>query len=74
MLPMFQFDASTLSPRAGVSDTVRELVPALSDWDASLWFAQPNEWLAGAVPADVIAADPQAVFDAARAHRCVVRG
>lgn len=74
LLPMFQFETSTVSPRPDVSRTIRELIPGLSDWDATLWFAQPNAWLDGAAPADAIDEDPQGVFDAARAHRYLVRG
>src|SRR4051812_13305355 len=69
LVPMFQFDRATMTPRAAVVETVRELVPVLSDWDASLWFARPNGWLADARPVDAIARDPRAVFHAARADR-----
>src|SRR3954453_7516151 len=68
-LPLFQFDIATMTPRKVVSQVIRELLPVLSDWEASLWFARPNAWLHDAAPVDAIAANPRAVFEAARTNR-----
>jgi len=69
LVPLFQFDLTTMKPRAAVTEVLRELVPVLSDWDVSLWFARPNGWLGDATPVDAIESDPSAVFQAARADR-----
>ncbi|KWT64513.1 MULTISPECIES: hypothetical protein [unclassified Variovorax] len=69
MLPLFQFDAHTMTLRPPVVDVIRELVPVLGDWEAALWFACPNGWLDNAAPVDVIGPDARAVHQAARADR-----
>jgi hypothetical protein len=74
LVPLFQFDPATMSPRPAVSDVVRELVPVLTEWDISLWFARPNAWLGEAAPVDAIAREPDAVLQAARADRYVAGG
>lgn len=74
LLPLFQFEPDTLTPRAGVTTLIRELVPALSDWEIAVWFAQPNVWLDGQAPADVVLRDVSAVFNAALAERYLARG
>ena len=74
MLPLFQFDLHTMTVREAVTDVIRELVPVMTDWDAALWFAQPNAWLGNSAPVDTIEADARAVFEAARTERYVARG
>jgi hypothetical protein len=74
MLPLFQFDLHTMTVREAVADVIRELVPAITDWDAALWFSQPNAWLGNSAPVDVIDVNARAVFEAARAERYLVRG
>lgn len=74
VLPLFQFDLSTLTPRACVTCVIRELIPALSDWDTCLWFVAPNAWLANASPLEAIWRDTPAVLDAARGERFLLRG
>ena len=66
MLPLFQFDLRAMTVRPAVTKVIRELVPLMSDWDVSLWFAQPNAWLAGKAPVDAIEADFHRVYAAAR--------
>jgi hypothetical protein len=73
VLPLFQFDLRTMKLRPPVNAVVHELVPTLSDWEACLWFATPNAWLADATPLDVVARDAPAVLDAARGERYLVR-
>ncbi|KIQ26145.1 hypothetical protein RT97_23100 [Variovorax paradoxus] len=74
VLPLFQFDLSTVTPRPGVTAVIRELIPTLSDWDACLWFVAPNAWLADASPLEAISRDASAVLDAARGERYLLRG
>jgi hypothetical protein len=74
MVPVFQFDPQTLAPRAEVTSVIRELVPALSDWEIALWFAEPNAWLDDEPPVDAILHDPSVVLDAALAERYLLRG
>ena len=74
LVPLFQFDRSDMSMRAGTSAVVRELHDVFDDWDLATWFAQPNSWLNDAVPVDVIEHDQPAVVDAARADRFIARG
>lgn len=74
MLPLFQFDPGTLVPRTEVTAVIRELVPALSDWEITLWFAEPNVWLDEHTPAETILRDAAAVFNASLAERYLARG
>ncbi|HEX2543675.1 MAG TPA: hypothetical protein VHL79_02280 [Ramlibacter sp.] len=74
MLPMFQFDPHSLAPYAEFTTALRELVPALSDWEIAVWFATPNVWLEERSPVDAILSDAAAVFDAALAERFLARG
>jgi hypothetical protein len=69
MLPLFQFDRTWIAPDPCVAPVIRELLPVLQEWDACLWFAQPNPWLAHALPVEMVRRDPAAVLQAARAAR-----
>ncbi|MDQ0586124.1 hypothetical protein [Variovorax paradoxus] len=73
VLPLFQFDLSTMTPRSSVTAVIRELIPARSDWEICLWFVAPNTRLAGASPLDAIALNAPTVLDAAREERCLPR-
>lgn len=70
---MFQFDLSTMTPRSSVTSVLRELIPALSDWEICLWFVAPNAWLDDASPLDAITLNALAVLDAARGERYLLR-
>jgi hypothetical protein len=72
-VPMFQFGAG-VAPRRGVRDVLRDLPPEFDPWRRAAWFVEPNAWLDGALPLDVIETDRGAVLDAARADRFVVGG
>lgn len=74
IIPLFQFDPVDLAPTPCVAAVLRELNGALDAWDIAAWFVQPNLWLRGATPVDVIAREPQAVIEAARVDRYIVRG
>lgn len=74
LLPLFQFDLSTMSLRPCVTAVLRELVCAFDEWDLALWFAEPNAWLDDAAPADLVSNDPVSVLKAAQADRFIARG
>lgn len=73
LLPWFQFDLSTMDLRPAVNSVLGELYPALSDWEICAWFAEPNAWLGGALPVDIIDRDARSVLDGARAARYLLR-
>lgn len=62
-----------MSLRAEAAAVLAELSDAFDDWDAALWFAQPNSWLQGCAPVDLITLDPSSVYQAAWADRFVAR-
>ncbi|XVJ70779.1 MAG: hypothetical protein HEQ39_15045 [Rhizobacter sp.] len=73
-VPMFQFDLSDLSLRPGPQQVMGELNTEFDDWSLAVWFTQPNAWLHGDKPVDVLGTDLKAVIDAARADRFVAAG
>jgi hypothetical protein len=73
LIPMFQFDLSTVALRAPVREVIRELTGTFDDWEMAWWFASPNERLEGASPIQVIEQDEQAIVAAARADRIIGR-
>jgi len=74
LLPLFQFDVETFQPRPDVAAVLRELTCVFDDWELAWWFANPNAWLKGQAPVDVLGVDPRAVVEAARADRYVAVG
>lgn len=74
LVPVFQFERRSMSLRPQVSTVLSELVPVFDECELALWFAQPNSWLQGAAPADLISPDAAAVLNAARADRFVATG
>lgn len=70
-LPMFQFGRCDA---VRWQATLQTLVPLLDDTELALRFAEPNPWLDGDRPCDALAHRGQAVFEAARTHRFIVRG
>jgi hypothetical protein len=48
-----------------------ELKGVMIDNEVAGWFAQPNTWLGGAVPAQKLMIDPPAVLASARVDRFV---
>lgn len=73
VLPLFQFDLSSLTLRPRVDIVVRELRAVFDGWELALWFARPNAWLECHAPIEKLDLDPDAVFDAARADRFIAR-
>ena len=74
MLPIFQFDIADMTIRPRVSEVLRELRDTFDDREVALWFAQPNAWLDGRPPVDVLRTDPVSVLDTARTDRYIARG
>lgn len=72
-VPMFQFDLRDLSIRPVPQRVLAELGGVFDGWGLASWFAQPNAWLRGARPVDLLDTDPAHVLRAARADRFVTR-
>lgn len=72
LLPLFQFDMSTMSLRTGIAEVTRTLSPVFDDTELAKWFVRPNHWLHGAMPLDTIAHDQPFVLEAARADKCCI--
>jgi len=64
-LPVFQFGAADMQPHAAVRRSILELAPVMPPWELAQWFARTNVGLAGRRPADVLAVDPEALWQAA---------
>lgn len=73
-VPMFQFEPCDLSIRQGPRKVLGELATVFDRWTLAAWFAQPNSWLKGFRPVDLLASNLPAVFAAARADRFVAAG
>jgi hypothetical protein len=74
MLPIFQFDLTDMTIRPQVSGVLSELRDVFDDQELALWFAQPNAWLDGRTPVDVLRTDAESVLHAARADRYIACG
>lgn len=70
--PHFQFDPATGRPREVVTRVARELQHAMDGWALACWFAEPNAWLSGQRPVDLLDSDPTEIHAAARADRYVL--
>ncbi len=73
-IPLFQFNPSGMTLRAGLSAVLAELIKVNDDWCVATWFSQPNSRLAGATPADMLAASASQVLNAAFAERSAAAG
>ena len=73
-IPMFQFDLDKLTVKHGPNKIMRELEGVFDGWMLAAWFAQPNSWLSGRRPVDLLGSNLPAVFEAARADRYVAVG
>lgn len=64
-LPMFQFDLHKLSVRPELRWVLADLGKAFDGWELAVWFAEPNAWLQGRRPVDLLeAAFPEVVLAA----------
>lgn len=73
-VPMFQFNLHDLSVKQEVRRVVYELSAVLDNWTLALWFAEPNSWLKGRRPVDLVDSHFSEVLHAARADRFVATG
>lgn len=68
-LPLFQFNPPDMSTLPGLGQVLTALNSNFDTWHVANWFAQPNSWLDGATPTDMLGRDPKAVINAACALR-----
>jgi len=68
-VPLFQFDRMHMTLQPGLGNVLSALKPAFEPWEIAIWFAQPNHWLSGRAPGDVVCVNAQAVLMAACADR-----
>ena len=73
-IPMFQFNLADLTVKPAARSVVAELNTTFDGWSLAEWFTQPNDWLAGRTPVDLIDSDLPVVLDAARADRFIANG
>ena len=73
-VPMFQFYPQDLTVRQEVVRVVHELTSVLDNWTLAVWFTEPNSWLRGRRPVDMMDRHFSDVLNAARADRFVAAG
>lgn len=73
-IPMFQFNLADLTVKPAAQSVLNELSTTFDGWALVEWFTQPNDWLAGRLPVDMIDSDLPVVLDAARADRFIANG
>ena len=74
LIPLFQFDLSSMTLAAALASVLRELSPVFDEWALGLWFASPSAWLSDRTPAEVLWTEPSLLLEAARADRYVAAG
>jgi hypothetical protein len=74
MLPMFQFDQATATPKPTMAPVLAELRGVFDEAELALWFVSSNDWLKGDRPAMVMHKNLPGVLHAARADRFLARG
>jgi Protein of unknown function (DUF2384) len=73
-VPMFQFHLHDMSVKQEVRRVVHELAAVLDNWTLAQWFTEPNAWLKGRRPVDMVDRQFSDVLNAARADRFVATG
>ena len=73
-VPMFQFDLRDMSVRPRPQRVIVELGEVFDGWALAMWFSQPNHWLRGRRPVDVLDSSLTGVLAAARADRFIASG
>ena len=74
MLPVFQFDLATSTPKPCMAPVLAELRGVFADAELALWFVSSNDWLKGDQPAMAMHKNLPGVLHAARADRYLARG
>ncbi len=73
-LPAFQFEQASCDVLQTVEVILEELTPAFDDYALADWFATSNGWLHCRIPSSLVAKEPGAVLQAARADRYIATG
>lgn len=73
-MPNFQWDLVNMAPLPQLAPVLVELNAVYSHWALAAWFAQPNPWLEGERPAEILVSHAADVLNAARADRFVALG
>ena len=73
-VPIFQFEVGGTVQKNCAREVILELADTFDDWEKMVWFVQPNAWLGGGKPLELIEHQLPAVIDAARADRFVAVG
>ena len=73
-MPNFQWDLVNMVPLPQLAPVLVELNAVYSHWALAAWFAQPNPWLEGERPAEILVSHAADVLNAARADRFVALG
>lgn len=65
--PVYGLDQQTsYRPRASLAPVITELAQSKDGWGMAFWFGSSNSYLAGRMPKDVLAEDPELVLKAAK--------
>lgn len=73
-LPMAQFVRTLPHVKSSVQLALDELRHVFDDTELAIWFAEPNDWLDGARPIEVVDCTCAALHRAARADRYIAAG
>lgn len=73
-VPLFQFEVGSSNVNPDVARIMDELTGAFDSWEIAVWFVQPNSWLNGMRPLDMLPSRHEEVLQAARADRFVAMG
>jgi len=65
-LPLGQFDPDTMQVKEAWCNALRCLPAEMDEWDVTWWFAEPNQMLEGATPADTLRENALRVEQVAR--------
>ena len=73
-VPLFQFEVGSSDVKSGVARILDQLTGAFDSWEMAVWFVQPNSWLNGMRPLDMLPSRQAEVLRAAQADRFVAMG
>ena len=73
-VPIFQFESGGTVQKNCAREVIGELADTFDDWEKVVWFIQPNVWLDGAKPLELLEQQLPEVVDAARADKFVAVG
>ena len=73
-VPIFQFEIGGTVQKDCARQVILEFADTFDDWEKVVWFVQPNVWLDGARPLELMERRLPDVMHAARADRFVAAG